>query len=81
MSSDTVKIVTDEELTHRFTYHAPGPKAREHHEAVREAFKEFAHDGNDSLPEGREKALFFTKLEEASFWAHAAIARAKDGTE
>jgi hypothetical protein len=44
------------------------------HEQVREAFKDVARTMSN-LPDGREKALVMTKLEEASFFAHAAVAR------
>jgi hypothetical protein len=30
---------------------------------------------SDTIPPGREQALFVTKLEEAMMWANAAIAR------
>jgi hypothetical protein len=33
------------------------------------------HDLLDLLPPGREKALVLTNLEQAMFWANAAIAR------
>lgn len=46
-----------------------------YHGDVRFFFKDWALTLNKMLPEGREKALAFTALEEASFWAHAAIAR------
>jgi hypothetical protein len=44
------------------------------HEQVREAFKRVAIVMSN-LPAGRERSLVLTKLEEASFFAHAAIAR------
>ena len=34
-----------------------------------------AHHFNDVLPDGREKAVALTKIEEAMFWANASIAR------
>lgn len=45
------------------------------HEMVRENLKEEAVWMNEVLPEGREKSLAVTKLEEAMMWANAAIAR------
>jgi hypothetical protein len=72
--------VSDEELVHRFTYHAPGPVARAAHEVVRAQFKDLALRLNEQLPEGRSKSCAFTALEEASFHAHAAIARDIGGT-
>jgi hypothetical protein len=65
---------TDEQLTHDFTYHAPDEATRGWHEDVRYRFRGLALDVNQ-LPESREKALALTKLEEASFWVHAALAR------
>jgi DNA-directed RNA polymerase specialized sigma24 family protein len=44
------------------------------HEQVRHAFKRLAHTMSN-LPSGRERAIVMTKLEEASFFAHAAIGR------
>jgi len=44
------------------------------HEQVREAFKRIAIVMSN-LPSGRERSIVLTKLEEASFFAHAAIGR------
>lgn len=65
------------ELENRFIFHPAldrGTQCR--HEAIRETFLGVAEELNESLPEGREKALAITKLEEGMFWANAAIARA-----
>lgn len=45
------------------------------HANLREDAQYFAADALMNLPEGREKSLAFTAFEEATFWAHAAIAR------
>jgi len=64
------------ELAHRFQYHPPtNPAAREAHEKVRALVGELAETVADLVPAGREAALVTTKLEEAMFWANAAIAR------
>lgn len=47
------------------------------HEEVREAFKRIARTMSN-LPNGRERSIVMTKLEEASFFAHAAIGRSLD---
>lgn len=44
------------------------------HEQVRSAFKAIAITMSN-LPAGRERSIVLTKLEEASFFAHAAIGR------
>jgi hypothetical protein len=66
--------IDDAEITKRFTYHRPEGEKVTEHEDVRRFYKEFATSLMD-LPEGREKSLAFTALEESSFWAHAAVAR------
>jgi plasmid stabilization system protein ParE len=62
------------ELNRRFDYHAPDAGRVAAHQEVRTAAKAFAFVLTN-LPEGREKALAFTALEESTFWANAAIAR------
>lgn len=63
------------EVNNRFSYHSPTPAKVEDHQDVRELLKNAAHTFDVMLPEGREKSLAITKLEEAMFWANAAIAR------
>jgi hypothetical protein len=58
-----------------FTYHPPtGDKGRRH-EALRGFAKAFAIALTEYCPESRELSLALTKVEEASMWGNAAIAR------
>lgn len=64
------------ELAHRFQYHPPTtPGAREAHETVRARFEDLSQELSALVPVGREAAVMITKMEEAMFWANAAIAR------
>lgn len=64
-----------QDIENRFTYHAPDAEKVERHELVRDLGKHLAEGLNVLLPEGREKSLAITHLEEVVFWANAAIAR------
>lgn len=68
---------TEEDLANRFKYHSPNAHKVSLHESVRENCFGVAVWLNDVLPEGREKALAITKLEEVTFWANASLARSK----
>jgi hypothetical protein len=63
------------ELDTRFTYHAPKEGQPAKYTALRDKAKELAAMINEMCPESREKALAFTHVEEAVFWANASIAR------
>lgn len=66
------------DIEHRFAFHAASTEEkRDAHASVRQACRRLADELNERLPEGREKALVITKLEEAMFWANAALARQK----
>lgn len=67
--------ISPERIERDFTYHRPEGEKIEKHQDIRLAFKVWATELAERLPAGREKSLAFTKLEEASFYAHAAIAR------
>lgn len=68
-------MIDEAEIKRRFTHHTPDEERAKDHDHVRRDFKEFATSLAEDLPEGREKSLAFTALEEASFWAHAAVSR------
>lgn len=64
------------DLDNRFEYHPPlTEQRRRDHETVREYCRTLAESLNRILPEGREKSLAITHLEETMFWANAALAR------
>lgn len=67
--------VVDADLENRFSHHAPDADKILAHEGVREEVLMVAEHFAETLPESREKSLAITKLEEAMFWANAALAR------
>lgn len=70
-----MEALTDEELSNRFTYHAPKDGQSEKYEELRAAAGNLAALVRDLTPMSREQSLAYTKIEEAVFWANAAIAR------
>ena len=64
-----------EQIENNFSYHPPTPRQAQNYIIIRNNAKTLAYKINDFCPEGREKALAMTKLEEAVMWANAAIAR------
>lgn len=63
------------DLNDRFHYHAPSEEGIVRHAELSEAFTSLAVLIDDICPDGREKSLVLTKLEEGKFWASAAVAR------
>jgi hypothetical protein len=69
--------MSPEDIEHRFAFHAATTaEKKDEHTSVRQSCRRLADALNEALPEGREKAVVMTKLEEVMFWANAAIARA-----
>lgn len=67
------------DIDDRFDFHpATTAEKRGDHSSVRHACASLAHFINENVPEGREKSLAITNLEQTMFWANAAIARAKE---
>jgi hypothetical protein len=64
-----------EEMEKRFQYHSPKPGQPERYEKLRAKAKEFAVMILGFCPESREQSLALTQVEQAAFWANAAIAR------
>lgn len=65
----------DPRIENTFSHHNPNPSQEARIEAIRGAAKVFAQLIIDAVPESRERALAWTKLEECVMWANAGIAR------
>ncbi|MEV6074363.1 hypothetical protein AB0L80_04490 [Streptomyces sp. NPDC052069] len=64
------------DIEHRFAFHpATTDEKRDAHGSIRQACRRLADQINEQVPAGREQALAVTKVEEAMFWANAALAR------
>lgn len=68
-------MIDEREIAKRFTYHAPKGDQALRYEMTRDRAHDLAAWINEKCPDGREKALAFTALEECVMWANAAIAR------
>ena len=65
----------DPVIENNFKYHSPKEGQPEKYVALREKAKELAYLIDELCPKSREKSLAITKLEEATMWANASIAR------
>ncbi len=73
---------TDAEIENRVTFHPTRNDGDvKAHDAVRAVVRAAMKEFNALCPDGRDKALAFTKLEEAMFHANAALARARGREE
>lgn len=68
-------VVDVKELDRRFTYHAPKGDQPERYTNLRASARLLAVAIVSNTPESREQSLALTHLEDAVFWANAAIAR------
>jgi len=68
------RYTTDEDLAKRFGYHKATEQTIPMHQEVRGMFLDMAEALNALLPEGREKSLAFTALQESAMWSNAAVA-------
>jgi hypothetical protein len=64
-----------ERIERDFTYHPPDGAQMQLYAQIRILAKDFAKHLAQTCPEGREKSLALTRLDEAVMWANAAIAR------
>lgn len=61
------------DIENRFTYHRPTEAQAAKFPVLREKAKELAYLIDELCPNGREKALAMTKLQESIMWANCSI--------
>lgn len=64
-----------DDIANRFNFHLATSTQAVAHEQIQVKCRWLAVYLNDTLPEGREKSLAITSLEETMMWANASIAR------
>lgn len=73
--------MTEKEIKNNFTYHTPSADMPKKFETLREKAKELAFLIEELVPNGREKSLAHTKLQEVIMWANAGIVIPKQEEE
>ena len=68
-------MLSPTEIHDRFHYHAPSPEGIKIHAELSGSFEALAALVEEICPDGREKSLAITNLEQAKFWASAGVAR------
>jgi hypothetical protein len=64
------------DIENRFAFHAASRQEKaDEHASARQGCRQLADRLNELMPDGREKSLAITHLEEVMFWANAGIAR------
>jgi hypothetical protein len=75
MTTDLLTDILLTDIKNRFKFHPGTEDSIPRHEEIRDSALMMAEDILSWVPEGREKSLALTRLEEAIFWANAGIAR------
>lgn len=79
---EELKMIAAWDLENRFTYHAPASEnVVNEMTMIRNIAHSYATYLNENVPDGREKNLAITKLEEVVFWANAGLARTQTVTK
>lgn len=65
----------NERIENAHTYHAPKEGQVEKYRRIRAKAKELAYLIDEECPDSREKSLAMARLEEATMWANASVAR------
>lgn len=71
-------MIGNDEIQNRFGYHRANADSAPKHHRVRQEFTAIAVELDELLPDGRDKSLAFTALQEAMHWSNSAIAMQND---
>lgn len=71
-------IAIDEQIENNFNSHKANQDKLIKYDLIRKYVKDLAYCIKNNVPDGREKSLAMTKLEECCMWANAGIARSKE---
>ncbi len=68
-------MIGKDRIENDFTYHSSTENQVDRYVHLRDLAKKLAFAIDERCPDGREKSLALTNLEQAIFWANAGIAR------
>lgn len=74
-------FTNEDEIRNRLGFHAGTEVTIPKHQTIRAAFIALMEMMDGVLPDGRSKAVAFTKIEEAAMWSNKAVAELAPVTE